>query len=76
MALTSARPEPPTSRRFDRTTDKIGKADARFGTTVLAGSAWSSYHHIRNAISSGDGGSSDGGGRSGCGGGGCGGCAR
>lgn len=53
-------------------------AVALFGTTVLAGSAWSDFHRMRTAGSgdggvTSDGGSSDGGG-SGCGGGGCGGC--
>lgn len=57
------------------TTDEVGTAVALFGTTVLAGSAWSNYHTMRMASSGGDGGSggcSSGGG--GCGGGGCGGC--
>ncbi len=56
---------------------EVGVAVALFGTVVLAGSAWSGFHQLRNASSSGDGGGggsdggSDGGG---CGGGGCGGC--
>lgn len=55
--------------------DEIGLAVAIFGTSVLAGSAFSDFHVLRS--SSGDGGSGgggDGGGGGGCGGGGCGGC--
>ena len=55
---------------------EMALAVALFGTVVLAGSAWSDFHQLRNASSSSDGGGggdggSDGGG---CGGGGCGGC--
>jgi uncharacterized protein (TIGR04222 family) len=56
------------------TTDEIGTAVALFGTTVLAGSAWSSYHTMRQASSSDSGGSSSSDSSNGCGGGGCGGC--
>lgn len=60
-----------------------GEADlavALFGTAVLIGSDWGSFHQMRQASSSSDGGSSSscgsdgGGGGGGCGGGGCGGC--
>ncbi|WP_374145725.1 TIGR04222 domain-containing membrane protein [Sphingomonas sp. 28-63-12] len=72
-------------RRADRlrrapTPSEAGLAVALFGTTVLAGSAWSDFHRLRSASggdggNSGDSGSSDGGGCSGGGcGGGCGGC--
>jgi uncharacterized protein (TIGR04222 family) len=70
-------------RRHERlkrapTTDEVGTAVALFGTTVLAGSAWSSFHTMRAATGSGGSSSADGsggcGGGSGCGGGGCGGC--
>lgn len=54
------------------THDEIGLAVALFGTTVLAGSAWSDFHQLRSSSSSDGGGSDSGGG--GCGGGGCGGC--
>lgn len=55
------------------TTDEAPMAVALFGTTVLAGSFLSDFHHMRSAGSGGDSGSSssDSGG---CGGGGCGGC--
>ena len=65
------------------TTDETALAVALFGTTVLAGSAWSDFHRMRSAgggdtgsLSSGCSGDGGGGGcgGGGCGGGGCGGC--
>jgi uncharacterized protein (TIGR04222 family) len=55
---------------------EIGLAVGLFGTAVLVGTPWESVHAMRQAASSGDGGSSggsDGDGGGGCGGG-CGGC--
>jgi uncharacterized protein (TIGR04222 family) len=56
------------------TTPEIGIAVALFGTTVLAGSAFSDFHKMRASDSGGSSSSSDSDGGSGCGGGGCGGC--
>ncbi|MEZ0241901.1 MAG: TIGR04222 domain-containing membrane protein [Sphingomonas sp.] len=77
-ALNDARSQSDRMRRAPAT-DETDMAVALFGTAVLAGSSWSSFHTMRSANASGDSGtsgsSSDGGGcGGGGGGGGCGGC--
>ena len=76
--LLAARDQSSRLRRAPAT-DETDMAVALFGTAVLAGSSWSSFHTMRSANSSGDGGSSSSSDSGGCGGGGgggggCGGC--